>query len=334
LKFWKMVKMRLLRRQAERGNAEAMTCLAVDHMDLQNFDEAARWFRKAADLGFPEAQLMLGSAYDYGKGVGKDSVEAVRWYRLAAEQGDTTAQSIVGGMYLTGDGVEKDIPTGLEWYRKAAETGDIGAKIMLAGIYANSEFVPNDTAEAVVWYSSAFKAESLTGLLAEKYAKELRWFLSVAEVGDGDVLLNVAKIYSSTGGGVPQDGTEALRWYRLAADKGNEEALCFIGKTYETGDGVDQDFSEAMRWYQLAAERGNAGAMFNIGMMYVRSQGVSLDKHELGFWFYLCSKCSLPQAQESFVQEVLTTKFGPDSLVEIRERAQRWIETHPKIHFR
>ena len=276
--------MRLLRRQAERGNAEAMTCLAVDHMDLQNFDEAMRWFRKAADLGFPEAQYMLGSVYDgdYGKGVEKDSVEAVRWYRLAADQGDATAQSALA---------------------------------------------------AVVWFSSAFKAESLTRSLAEKYAEDLQWFLSVAEVGDGDVLLNVANLYS-TGAGVPQDSTEALRWYRLAADKGNEEALCFIGKMYATGDGVDQDFSEAKRWYQLAAERGNAGAMFNIGMMYVRSQGVSLDKHELGFWFYLCSQCSLPQAQESFVQEVFTTKFGPDSLVEIRERAQRWIETHPKIHFR
>lgn len=193
--------MRLLRRQAERGNAEAMTCLAVDHMDLQNFDEATRWFRKAADLGFLDAQLMLGSAYDYGKGVEKDSVEAVRWYRLAADQGNTSAQSIVGGMYLTGDGVEKDIPTGLGWYRKAAENGDIAAKIMLGGIYANIEFVPNDTTEAVVWYSSAFKAESLTRSLAEKYTKELRWFLSVAEVGDGDVLLNVANIYSSTGGG-------------------------------------------------------------------------------------------------------------------------------------
>ena len=64
LKFWKRVQMRLLRRQSERGNVEAMTCLAANHMDLQNFDEATRWFRKAAELGFPDAQLMLGSAYD------------------------------------------------------------------------------------------------------------------------------------------------------------------------------------------------------------------------------------------------------------------------------
>jgi uncharacterized protein len=127
---------------------------------------------------------------------------------------------------------------------------------MLGGIYGNSEFVPNDTAEAVVWYSSAFQATSLTRSQAEKYAKELRWFLSVAEIGDGHVLLNVANLYNCTGGGLPQDSTEALCWYRLAAEKDNEGALCFIGKIYETGDGVDQDSSEALRWFQLAAERG------------------------------------------------------------------------------
>jgi TPR repeat protein len=74
-----MVKMRLLRRQAERGNAEAMICLAVDHMNLQNFDEAMRWFRKAAELGFLDARYMLGSVYD-GAGLQK---AGVRWRKSA-----------------------------------------------------------------------------------------------------------------------------------------------------------------------------------------------------------------------------------------------------------
>jgi TPR repeat protein len=153
--------------------------------------------------------------------------------------------------------------------------------------------------------SKAFQATSLTPALAEKYAKELRWFLSVAEIGDGDVLLNVANLYNSTGGGVPRDGAEALRWYRLAADKGNEEALCFIGKMYETGDGVNQDFSDAMRWYQLAAEKGNAGAMFNIGSMHTRSQGVSVDPRELYFWFSLCLTYPLPELQANHAKKAL-----------------------------
>ena len=112
------------------------------------------------------------------------------------------------------------------------------------------------------------------------------------------MLLNVANLYNCTNGGLPQDSTEAVRWYRLAADKGNEEALCFIGKMYETGDGVDQDFSEAMRWYQLAAERGNAGAIFNIGMMYSRSQGVRLTPRTIFLVFPLLYISITPGARE------------------------------------
>ncbi len=327
------VKMRLLRYRAERGEVEAMTCLGVEHLHENNFEEATRWFRNAAERGSADVQLQLGARYDNGEGVRKDEVEAVRWYRLAAEQGNTAAQHALGSMYLLGTGVAKDIPEGIGWYRKVAEQGDIDTQILLGGLYASSEFIPNDNAEAVFWYSAAFKASSLTRSMAKKYTTELQWFLSAAEVGDGDVLLNVANIYSSRGGGVPQDNTEALRWYLMAADRGNDNAMLALGHIYEAGDGVAQDFPAAMRWYQLAAEAGNAGAMFNIGMMYVRSEGVTLDKHELGFWFCLCSTSSLPPAQENFVQQVLTTKFAPESLIEIRERAQRWIETHPKIHF-
>jgi TPR repeat protein len=323
--------MSLLKRAANKGDAFAATVLAASYVDQENYTEAVRWFRKAAEVGFPDAQVFLGSAYEDGRGVEQDRVEAVRWYRRAAEQGDTTAQSILGANYLTGQGVEKNIPTGLEWYRKAADKGDITAKVLLGGIYANSEFVPHDTAQAVIWYSSAFQATSLTPTLAEKYKKELRWFLSVAEIGDGDVLLNVANLYHSTKGGIPHDSAEAMRWYSLAAEKGNEEALCFMGKMSEDGG----DFSEAMRWYQLAAERGNAGAMFNIAMMYNRSQGVSIDPSELYFWFSLCSTCPLPELQAKYVKKALQTlhtKLLPESITEIQERARRWIEAHPKLH--
>lgn len=136
---------------------------------------------------------------------------------------------------------------------------------------------------------------------------------------------------------MPQDNVEAMRWYHLAADKGNEEALCFIGNMCETGQGVRQDFAEAMQWYLRAAELGNAGAIFNIGMMYNRSQGVSIDARELYFWFYLSSTYPLPQEQSTHAQkaiEALTTKLSPESIAEIKQRAQQWIETHPKIHFR
>lgn len=294
--------------------------------------------QRGAQRGNSEAQFMLGAAYEYGHGVKQDSAEAVRWYRMAAEQGHLDAQFVLGGNYLLGGGVvAKDPPEGIRWCRKAAEQGHRSAQVLLGKLYANSEFLPNDTQEALHWFSAAFKASSLTQSIAKENAKDLRWFLSAANTGDSEIMLNVANIYASSGRGVKQDYKEALRWYLMAADKGNEEAMCFLGHMYETAKGTPQDFGEAMRWYRLAAEKGNAGAMFNIGIMYTRSQGVSIDARELYFWFYLCSTHPyLPQLQADHVKkafEVLETKLAPESMMEIRERAERWIETHPTIHF-
>jgi hypothetical protein len=53
--------------------------------------EAARWYRKAAVLGFPLAQYRLGRHYESGRGLPKDHVLAYFWYNLAAARGDNLA---------------------------------------------------------------------------------------------------------------------------------------------------------------------------------------------------------------------------------------------------
>ena len=62
--------------------------------------------------------------YDNGQGVPQDYAEAVKWYRLAAEQGDVAAQYNLGIMYDNGDGVPQDYKEAVKWYRLAAEQGD------------------------------------------------------------------------------------------------------------------------------------------------------------------------------------------------------------------
>ena len=59
---------------AERGNAAAQgamgdRCYSGNLGVPQDFVQAARWFRKAADQGFAHAQFALGSSYAAGKGV-------------------------------------------------------------------------------------------------------------------------------------------------------------------------------------------------------------------------------------------------------------------------
>jgi TPR repeat protein len=62
--------------------------------------------------------------YGNGDGVPEDYAEAVRWYRLAAEQGDVNAQYNLGYMYGNGDGVPEDIVLAYMWWNLAAAQGD------------------------------------------------------------------------------------------------------------------------------------------------------------------------------------------------------------------
>ena len=49
-----------------------------------DYSEAAGWWRKAADTGYPGAQYNLGLAYAQGRGVPEDQVQAYMWISLSA----------------------------------------------------------------------------------------------------------------------------------------------------------------------------------------------------------------------------------------------------------
>ena len=78
----------------------------------QNYAEAAKWYRKAAEQGDALAQLSLGSLYEQGQGVPQNYAEAAKWYRKAAEQGDALAQLSLGSLYEQGQGVPAELRPG------------------------------------------------------------------------------------------------------------------------------------------------------------------------------------------------------------------------------
>lgn len=86
----------------------------------QDYAEALKWYRKAADQGNADAQDSVGSMYEQGKGVPQNYAEALKWYRKAAEQGDSSAQTSLGGMYEWGLGVPQNYIWAHRWFNLAA----------------------------------------------------------------------------------------------------------------------------------------------------------------------------------------------------------------------
>ena len=208
----------------------------LEHYDKKNYTEAVKWYRKAAEQGFANAQYNLGYCYAHGEGVTQDYYEAVKWYRKAAAQGFARAQCNLGACYYNGEGVTKDYAEAVKWYRKAAEKGNACAQFNLGLCYEFAKGVTKDYAEAVKWYRKA------------------------AEQGYVNAQYNLGNCYYK-GNGVTKDYAEAVKWYRKAAEQGDADAQFNLGVCYEYGQGVTKSITEAVKWYRKAAAQGDSDAI-------------------------------------------------------------------------
>ena len=127
-------------------------------------------------------------------------------------------------------------------------------------------------------------------VIPENYAEVLKWLLFTS-TGNREVESELAQaqynleVMYSNGQGVPESNTEAVKWYRLAANQGNAIAQYNIGIMYANGNGVPQNYAEAVKWYRLAARQGYASAQSNIGVMYFNGEGVSQNNIKAYMWW-------------------------------------------------
>ena len=178
----------------------------------QDFAEAIKWWRKAADCDLPGAALNLGLAYLSGQGVPQDYTEAARWNRKAAEQGLAGAEHNLGNAYFKGQGVPQNYTEAVKWYRRAAYQGLAASQYSLGLAYANGNGVGQDYLEAA------------------------RWYLKSAEQGDVDAQYNLAGLYAQ-GLGVAQDLAEAEKWWIKAAAQGDDQAKKCLQALYSAAAG-------------------------------------------------------------------------------------------------
>ena len=69
---------------------------------------AADQLRASADKGDADAAYKLGGLYYRGEGVKQDYDEAAKWYAKAAAQGLAAAEFTLGTLYEDGSGVPQD----------------------------------------------------------------------------------------------------------------------------------------------------------------------------------------------------------------------------------
>ena len=124
----------------------------------------------------------------------KDEAKAFSMYRTAARGGCINAMFHAGVCLEFGIGTKVDLGKAREWYLEGSKGGD------------------------------AFAMERLGHLTLEEDPEEaFEWFLKAALEGVATAMGTVGFCYLN-GVGTEADRTEAVKWLRMAADNGIEEA--------------------------------------------------------------------------------------------------------------
>lgn len=292
-----------LREAGERGNASIQKSLGDYYMAGNDYAEAVKWFRKAAEIEYDysalhdssfrgrkkrdealrkrfikaSAYMQLAEIYLHGgNGVEKDEAEAVQLFRKAAEQGYAAAQILLAGCYLDGVGVEKDEQEAIRWFHRVAKQDDDFAEVAKQYLKAIEDGDPEAQCRLASAYENGW-------YFVKNEAEAVKWYRKAAEQGNADAQAALGNCYRD-GNGVGKDETEAVKWFRKAAEQGDADAQTALGECYRDGTGVEKNEVEAVQLFRKAAEKDHTGAQFFLGLSYLGGQGVPQNTTEAVYW--------------------------------------------------
>jgi TPR repeat protein len=155
----------------------------------------------------------------------------------------------------------------------------------------------------------------------------VKWFRLAAEQGLDRAEYNLALCYLS-GDGVAKDPSEAFRWQSRAAAQGRAEPAYSLGLMYLNGDGVSPDAARGLDWIGKAAAQGLPAAFGRLGDAYWSGEGVARDSVEALKWFSLCvTRASARQQANCTVgRDATSNTLTPDERVEAQRRVAVWLQ--------
>ncbi len=240
-----------IRAKADSGDAQSQLALGVLYASGQGGVEknpalALEYVKAAAESGFAPAQTFLGCAYAEGKIVPRDMNAAVRWREFGAKNGTPADKWSLGNAFLYGYLVPKDQIKAVYWITQSANEGHAESILKLVEIYKNLER-PEDEK---MW--------------ARKYAQ---LEIAAAQKGNVDAMTSVASQYMSGKGGLERNRSQAIYWYKKAADLGGREATEKIAQMYAKGRFLPKNPEKAQFYFEKLAEEDNAYC-FKISSFY------------------------------------------------------------------
>ena len=126
------------------------------------------------------------------------------------------------------------------------------------------------------------------------YTEAVKWWRKAADQGNADAQ-NYLGEYRERGS-KEQDQVEAEKWFRKAAEQGHADGQYNLARCYHYGKGIAKDYDEALKWYRKAAEQGNVYAQNELGWYY-QHRAKKPDLEEAVKWYRKAAEQGNSRAQ-------------------------------------
>lgn len=272
--------------QCTTSNAPELFSKAEDLQKDSLFEEANKYYKQAAEMGYPEAQTALGQNLNLGNGCERDTAQALFWWRKAAEQNNAQAFYELGNFIF--NPMERTDSTDeivLNYWLKAAKMDCSDAQRDLGALYnEGSIIIYPDEERRDYWRTKAFRKTNEDPWSIEIDEEERLAFekaFQKAQTGNADTWFDLGHLYLC-GTGTDINITEGDKWlkkafeqYSIDAKKGDTHAQYMLGRSYLFGYGCKEDTTQVISWSEKAAKQGNVDAMAILGHMYMEDKDYS-----------------------------------------------------------
>ncbi len=266
--------------------------------------EAVEWFRKAAERNNSEGQYQLGRCLVYATGVNENKTEGFEWIQRAANQGHAQAQHDLGYCFQNGIGVQSAQESAIKWFKMSADQNCPDGICSLAQCYHDGRGVIKDQQKAIALLRNAAEMghhESMVRLgvaLRDTGAvtEAVTWFRRAAEQNHPGAIMCLGDCYIN-GTGLVKDGATGFSYIQQAAEMGDAEAQSFAGNCWLYGNYVSQNTAEAVKWFDRAAQQGDFNGQIGLGKCYLNGWGVVRDVRAAAKWVQSAADAGYAEAK-------------------------------------
>jgi len=257
------------RKAAEQGHAKAQYQFFRIFYDGRiastNLEVAKKWFKRAAEQGYAEAQYQLAEMHMVGAWmfeVPKDEKEAVNWYRKAAVQGHAKAQAALSYKYLAGrEGVPKDTKKSIMWLTRAAEQGHAQSQYFLGSIYNGGKLVPQNDKEAIKWFTKAAEQGHVQAMARLKKLEKYMQEANEKPKTETGVVVSINKFTESTKELSKVFNQLGEENKKIAAKENEAKASKANTEPYQNNDNMIRAMLKGMYGWEVESDMGGYKAM-------------------------------------------------------------------------